>query len=557
MTLNTPTIFGSIRSFLSGYSSSPTSSGPGAEPYLLKQRSSTVFIVFTVCIAIFTDILYYGLIVPVIPFSLHIQVGIPEDQVQQWTAILLACYNVTLFIGSPIAGLYADHTASRRLPLLFGLLALLGSTFLLCFGTNMTLLILGRLLQGLSAAIVWSVGLALLVDTIGKDIGYAMGWVSIAMSVGLLISPVIGGAVYAAAGYYAVYFVAFAVVAVDIVLRMVLIEKKVARQWLPEDSSSTPVVSTGVTRDVSESRTEKSDGGDTHASAADPTTGADRVAAGRPTAGQQEEGVGSGADVPESSPARAAAETALAPTPATHPYLELLKSRRTLAALLGVIIEAGVMFAFDTVVPLFVKNTFHWSSTAAGLVFICVMVPGFASPLVGMLSDKYGAKWPSVVGFAATVPLLVCLRFVTDNTLQHKVLLCALLALMGLTLLTLANTPLMAEITYSINAKEAERPGMWGAKGVYGIAYGLYATAFALGGTIGSIMAGYLVAGPGWGTATWSLALWCAFGVVVSCGLGGRPPKKIDNTTCFDASPTATEGDSRVIGGTSSVSEVV
>ena len=47
------------------------------------------------------------------------------------------------------------------------------------------------------------------------------------MSVGLLISPVIGGSVYANAGYYAVYYVAFAIILYDIVLRLVLIEKKV------------------------------------------------------------------------------------------------------------------------------------------------------------------------------------------------------------------------------------------------------------------------------------------------------------------------------------------
>jgi len=52
------------------------------------------------------------------------------------------------------------------------------------------------------------------------------------MSVGLLISPVIGGAVYANTGYYAVYYVAFAIILCNIVLRLVPIEKKVARQWL-------------------------------------------------------------------------------------------------------------------------------------------------------------------------------------------------------------------------------------------------------------------------------------------------------------------------------------
>ena len=190
-----------------------------------------------------------------------------------------------------------------------------------------------------------------------------------------------------------------------------------------------------------------------------------------------------------------------------------------------VLIAAG-RFACDTVLPLFVRDVFHWNSTAAGLVFICIMVPGFLSPLVGILSDRYGAKWPAVVGFALSIPLLVSLRFVTQNTLNDKVLLCALLALLGVTILALANTPLMAAMTYAIDDKEARRPGMWGEKGVYGIAYGLWTTCFALGGTIGSLMAGYINAGPGWGTLTWSLAVWCSAGVVVCFGLGPAPGRR-------------------------------
>lgn len=176
-------------------------------------------------------------------------------------------------------------------------------------------------------------------------------------------------------------------------------------------------------------------------------------------------------------------------------------------------------------VPLYVKDTFHWNSTAAGLLFVCVMIPGFASPLVGKLSDRFGARWLSVAGFAISIPPLVCLHLVTSNTIEHKILLCALLALLGATIMALATTPLMAEMTYAIDEREAEQPGIWGEKGVYGIAYGLWTTAFALGGTIGSIMAGYLNAGPGWGPTAWCLAAWAALGAVVSLGLGSKPNK--------------------------------
>ena len=40
-----------------------------------------------------------------------------------------------------------------------GLTALLGATFMLCFGTSQTILIVARVLQGISAAVVWIVGI--------------------------------------------------------------------------------------------------------------------------------------------------------------------------------------------------------------------------------------------------------------------------------------------------------------------------------------------------------------------------------------------------------------
>lgn len=306
------------------------------QPVFLEFRSSTPFIVFTVCLAIFTDILFYGLIVPVIPFSLSAQAGVPEDQVQHWTAILLACYNAALVVGSPVAGFYADRTSSRRWPFVLGLVALCASTLLLCLGRTVAVLVLGRILQGLSAAVVWSVGLALLVDTVGRDIGYAMGYVNIAMSVGLLISPVIGGAVYAFAGYYAVYYIAFAVICCDIALRLVLVEKKVARRWLQAgectaaargvtspNGGSTPRVQPELgeipvsVRPRDEKGVRKHAGHEPAASAASPS----------PTCAGDGSGAGSAA----------------AGSAARHPHRELVRTRRVLAVLVAVIAQAAIM----------------------------------------------------------------------------------------------------------------------------------------------------------------------------------------------------------------------
>lgn len=66
------------------------------------------------------------------------------------------------------------------------------------------MLIIGRLLQGISAAVVWVVGLAMLVDTVGRNnIGQSMGIVTAATSAGVFLAPLLGGIVYDNGGYYA------------------------------------------------------------------------------------------------------------------------------------------------------------------------------------------------------------------------------------------------------------------------------------------------------------------------------------------------------------------
>ncbi|PQE21104.1 hypothetical protein CJF32_00005541 [Rutstroemia sp. NJR-2017a WRK4] len=470
---------GRIRNFFSG--TRVESSPP---PYLLEARSSKLFILATICIAVFTDIFLYGIIVPVIPFALSARAGVPESSVQSWVSVLLAVYGAALLVGSPIAGWYADNSSSRRLPLLIGLLMLAGSTVMLCLARSVALLIVGRILQGVSAAIVWTVGQALLVDTVGQaEIGETLGYVSLSMSLGILVAPLLGGLVYEKAGYYSVFYMAFGTLALDIVLRLVLIEKKIARQWLDDD--------------VTEAETAAAD--------AMPS---------------QEQNTASTAEKkPEQGePAPDAATVVDTPvTPVKHskwpPLFTLLKSKRLVAALWGCVVQASLMTAFDSVIPLFVEETFGWDSVGAGLTFLAVMVPSFASPAVGWFSDRFGPRWLCVVGFIFAIPFWVLLRLVTHNTMGQKVLLMALLALIGISL-TLVMPPLMAEITYIVEAKEKQSPGRFGKNGAYAQAYALFIMAFAAGTLIGPVWSGYVRDSAGWGTMSWSLGLFSLTGAI-------------------------------------------
>lgn len=80
---------------------------------------------------------------------------------------------------------------------------------------------------------LWVMCLALLTDTVGKaGIGQAVGIIGIPMSVGPIVGPLLGGVIYAHGGYHAVFGLMFTMLAMDAVLRLLMIEKRVAQKWL-------------------------------------------------------------------------------------------------------------------------------------------------------------------------------------------------------------------------------------------------------------------------------------------------------------------------------------
>ncbi|KAH0385087.1 MFS general substrate transporter, partial [Aureobasidium melanogenum] len=160
------------------------------------------------------------------------RVGMPEEQIQSHVDGLLAAYAGASVVFSPVAGILADKTSTRQGPFLFGLTALLLATVLLFMGNNVPTLVVARLLQGCSAAFVWTIGLALCVETVGpENLGKTIGSIFSFISVGNLVAPLLGGVLYKKAGYVGVFGIGFAVLAIDFIMRLLVIEKKVARRY--------------------------------------------------------------------------------------------------------------------------------------------------------------------------------------------------------------------------------------------------------------------------------------------------------------------------------------
>lgn len=304
--------------------------------------------------------------------------------------------------------------------------------------------------------------------------------------------------VYDRAGYYAVYAMGFAIIGLDIFLRMIMIEKRRAKQWLDVEESSVIPSATPGTAVMTDDSQETSVSPDPEKGTLENTTSA---------------------GVPANTTNNDRNTHLLQRLP---PVITLLRHPRLLAALFGCFVQAVCLTAFESVLPLYVRETFHWSATGAGFIFIALVIPAFFSPLVGHIADLYGTRPITTVGFIGGLPFWVLLRLVYYNSLRQKVLLCALLILIGM-FLTLVAAPLMAEIDHILTMEERLRPGSLGKGGAAAQGFGLFNFAFACGTLVGPLWAGFVRESAGWGTVGWSLGLLSAVaGIVTFVWTGGR-----------------------------------
>src|SRR3954454_3158463 len=92
---------------------------------------------------------------------------------------------------------YVDRSKSRRIPWYAGIVLITTGSILFGCSNSFAMLVLSRVLQGFSSSILYTVGLAVLVDTVGKDeVGQWMGTAMSCNNIGIIISPLLGGIVY-------------------------------------------------------------------------------------------------------------------------------------------------------------------------------------------------------------------------------------------------------------------------------------------------------------------------------------------------------------------------
>ncbi|KAI8347129.1 major facilitator superfamily domain-containing protein [Mortierella sp. GBAus27b] len=319
-------------------------------------RSSDNFLSFTVGLALFVDLLCYGIIMPITPFIIA-RLGLQSTA----NGALIAAYAAGTLIASPIVGILSDKMANRRTPMLVGLVALLLSMVMFMEALDhYWILLVSRLAAGVAGGTMMTLGFALLSDTYpANQLGMQMGKVMIGHTMGMMAGPPLGGILQEHVGTKAPYVFCLILITIDLAARLLIIEPRTAkvkamreyqkRQELEHQQNHEPNYNT-----------------DAPAATVSTTTLA---------SGNESPSILLSATIKELSVMR-----------------ELLTSRRLLTALFISFLEAFLVSALEPVLPLYLEHRFAFSETQIGLSFLAFSVPTIISPVAGYISDRYGTK---------------------------------------------------------------------------------------------------------------------------------------------------------------------
>ncbi|GET04257.1 MFS transporter [Rhizophagus clarus] len=136
-------------------------------------RRSTTAVIFVAAIALFTDMIVYGIVVPILPLIVYEKLGRDSKSI----GFLFGCYAIGLLSATPIFAVLSDKYRTRRIPMMFGA----------------------------AGGASWTLSLAMLADRFGSGprLGVVMGTVLSANTLGAIIGPLIGGVLYQYWGYSA------------------------------------------------------------------------------------------------------------------------------------------------------------------------------------------------------------------------------------------------------------------------------------------------------------------------------------------------------------------
>lgn len=311
------------------------------------------------------------------------------------------------------------------------------------------------------------------------------------------MAPVIGGALYEKTGYAGVFGLSAGMLALDFLMRLLVVEKKTAAKYteLSQDNQEDP-------RSPAPEVSEDIEGADHAPSEEDALLP------------KKEDEAYKIREVP-SRLIRA------------WPILICFKNPRLLMSLCIAFVQAALLGLYDATIPTEAQSLFGFSSLKVGLIFIALDVPYLLlGPLAGWAVDRYGTKPVAVIGFAWMVPALVLLRLPPQELLapsKNVILYCALMALNGVGL-AMISSPSVVEASDVVKRYDGANPGFFGENGPYAQLYGFNSLFFCAGLAVGPVVAGALKDAIGYGDMNLVFAVLAAVTAALSFFIIGGTP---------------------------------
>ncbi|PCE22263.1 tetracycline resistance MFS efflux pump [Paraburkholderia acidicola] len=134
----------------------------------------------------------FGIVLPVLPNLIKAFAGGDTASATEWSTLISVVWGVMQLICGPALGVLSDRIG-RRPVLLISLFGLAVDFFIMALAPTMVWLIVGRVLNGMTAA-SFSTANAYVADvTPPEQRARAFGWIGSALSLGFLGGPVLGG----------------------------------------------------------------------------------------------------------------------------------------------------------------------------------------------------------------------------------------------------------------------------------------------------------------------------------------------------------------------------
>ncbi|OBT64559.1 hypothetical protein VE03_06297 [Pseudogymnoascus sp. 23342-1-I1] len=437
-------------------------------PYGYGWRSSKHLFIATACVAMFTETLLYGFVVPILPYMLEVRLHADPAQTQSLTSSLLSIHGFVTLISAPFIAALVDKMANQKIPFLLSLTVCVTGTILVALTPTFWALFLGRLLQAIAGSAAWIVCLAIVTDKAGEgNVGKVMGMSMSFVMMGTVGGPVVAGILLEYRGYWSAWSVPLTILLLDIIARLIMIEPQ---------QPSPPTVNP---------RLENGSSAITHNS------------------------VAAAIENTETSPllphhvrtAETGCQASDAPSaaPASGFYVKMLRDARILASVANTIVHSAIIAGFETTFPVHLRQVFNWGPSSVGVIFFILQVPSiFLGPVSGWLRDRFGIRYPTMVGWTLIAPLIWLLGIPgnvnyagADDKGHGKAIFISSMTGIGIFMPLILGAGFIHTITV-LQDIESKQPNIFGANGGRSRAFAMNSVGFNLGLMFGPLLSTFL-----------------------------------------------------------------